>query len=339
MAILTGALMYRGSFKSIRNYRNLYDSNTYAGEKGGANRDLILYNPAFARTRENMNEFGGCGTAVKAIRRGFQNLLPEQADAHFTGRLMRMTKEINLRDTDGVRGKRSIIFSANRSILRNMVFNTRVNLSEMMQCRFSCSHAASRSEAILTVSDLAINQAYVPGGATHFRIQHHLSIISDYAYSEENRRYEASCLLDGVRALEGSGLQNGQGVLNNSLYGSSGSINGLSILECSGSIDGQSILDSSLYMSSGSPNGVNAFDNSLYEHSGSINGLSAFGYSEFSPVLSALTTDILVSFPAGVILPEDCTVLQCIGVEFYIKSFGDVYLPLKGGCVKITDVF
>ena len=78
MAIQTGAIKYRGSFKSIRNYMNLHDPNTYAGEKGGANRDLILNNPAFARTRENMSEFGGCGAAVKAIRRGFLNLLPEQ---------------------------------------------------------------------------------------------------------------------------------------------------------------------------------------------------------------------------------------------------------------------
>ena len=55
MAILTGAIKYRGSFKSIRNYMNLHDPKTYAVEKGGANRDLIMNHPAFALTRENMN--------------------------------------------------------------------------------------------------------------------------------------------------------------------------------------------------------------------------------------------------------------------------------------------
>jgi hypothetical protein len=59
MAIQTGNIKYRGSFKSIRQYMNLHDPNTYAGEKGGANGDLIKNNPAFARTRENMNEFKG----------------------------------------------------------------------------------------------------------------------------------------------------------------------------------------------------------------------------------------------------------------------------------------
>ena len=99
MAILTGLISYLGSFKNIRHYRNLYDPKIYAGEKGGANRDLIMNNPAFKRTRENMSEFGGCGVAVKAIRRGLQNLLPEKADAHFTGRLMQMMKKINFFQT------------------------------------------------------------------------------------------------------------------------------------------------------------------------------------------------------------------------------------------------
>src|ERR1035437_4887155 len=108
MAILIGAIKYRKSFKSIRNYETLHDPNVYAGEKGGANRDLIMNNPAFARTRENMSEFGGCGAAVTAIRRGLQNLIPEQTDKNFTGRLMKVVKEINRRDLAGTRGKRAI---------------------------------------------------------------------------------------------------------------------------------------------------------------------------------------------------------------------------------------
>jgi len=264
MAILTGPLMYRGSFKSIRNYRNLHDPHTYAGEKGGANRELIMNNPAFARTRENMSEFGGVGAAVKAIRRGLLNFLPEQADAHFTGRLMKMTKEINLRDFDGVRGRRYIMFSDNRAILNRIIFNDRVNLSEMIQCRYGCWHSVSHVEATLSVTGLIFSQVYIPEGATHFRIQNHLSIISDYVYSEASYRYEPV-----------------------------------------------------------SP----------------LNGKSAFAYSAYSPIHVALSTDVIASFPAGALLNENCSVIQCIGVEFFIKSFGGVYLPLKGGGVKTVEVF
>ena len=264
MAILTGALMYNGSFKSIRNYRKLHDLKTYAGEKGGANRDLIMKNAAFARTRENMCEFGGCGAAVKVIRIGFLNLLPEKVDGRFTGRLMRMAKEINRRDPEGEHGRRSILFSAGRSVLRNIVFNARVNLSEMMQGCISCAHPVSRLSGTLSVSDLKILSIYIPLGATHFRIQNHLSVISDWVYSDLNHRYEALS---------------------------------------------------------------------------AENGLSAYSYSAFTPVYSTLNTDLITSFRPGTVLTEDCTVMQCVGVEFFIRSAGDVYLPVKEGCMKVGEVF
>lgn len=266
MAILTGALSYLGSFKNIRHYRNLYDRKIYAGEKGGANRNLIMHNSAFKRTRENMSEFGGCGVAVKAIRRGFQNLLPEKTDAHFTGRLMKMTKKINRLDVVGKRGQRSINFSACRNMFQNIVFNTRLNLSEMIQSRVSYSHTDSRDRALVSVSELTIRQNYVPQGATHFRLQNHISVVSDYVFSVENRRYEPTCLLGGM---------------------------------------------------------------------------SAFGYSSFTPVLSALTAGIEVVLPlqSDAALPDDCTVMQCIGVEFYIRTAGGVYLPVRGGCMKVAAVF
>jgi len=202
MAIQTGAIKYRGSFKSIRNYVNLHDPKTYAGEKGGANRDLIMNNPAFARTRENMCEFGGCGVAVKAIRRGLLNLLPEQTDKNFTGRLMGIVKEINRRDPAGVRGKRAIIFSAERIFLSTMVFNKLQNIADMLQYQFVWEHPITRDSAKLTLTAFAIKPILVPEGATHYRVQNHLSVISDYIYSEANRRYEPMSLLNTLSAFE-----------------------------------------------------------------------------------------------------------------------------------------
>ena len=106
MAYQTGIINYKGSFKSIRNYTNVGDPKIYAGEKGGANRDLIMNNPAFARTRENMNEFGGCGVAVKSIHYGLLQIFSEYTDTHFTSRLVKLIKMINLRDEEGTRGRK-----------------------------------------------------------------------------------------------------------------------------------------------------------------------------------------------------------------------------------------
>ena len=202
MAILTGAIKYRGSFKSIRNYVNLHDSNVYAGEKGGANKDLIMNNPAFVRTRENMNEFSGCGAVVKAIRRGFLNLLPEQTDKLFTSRLMKIAKEVNRKDFEGIRGKRAITFSADKPALMNIVFSKLQDIADVLQTQFSFEHPITRISATLTLTAFAIKPVLVPAGATHYRVQNHVSIISDYEYADINRRYDPLSALNALSAFD-----------------------------------------------------------------------------------------------------------------------------------------
>jgi len=265
MAIQTGNIKYRGSFKSIRQYMNLHDPNTYAGEKGGANGDLIKNNPAFARTRENMNEFSGCGVAVKAIRRGLMNLLPEQTDKNFTARLMRTVKEINRRDYEGIRGKRAIIFSGERPFfLSSTVLNVREDIADMLQKQFSFEHPIGRGAATLSLTAFNIKPNLIPVGAGYYRVQNHISVISDYTYVEANRRYEPLSQL---------------------------------------------------------------------------NTTSAFAYSAYTPVGTALTDEIVASFPQGTVPGTDDSVIQCVGIEFFCKSGAADYLPLKGSSVLIIDVF
>ena len=243
---------------------NLHDPNTYAGEKGGANRDLIMNNPAFARTRENMNEFSGCGAAVKAIRLGLQNLLSEQTDKFFTSRLMKVVKEICRRDPAGVHGKRAINFSGERPYFATVVFNKLQGITDMLEKQLAWEHPITKASAKLTLTALTIKPVLIPKGATHYRVQNHLNIISDYTYVEANRRYDPLSQL---------------------------------------------------------------------------NTLSAFDYSAYTPVETALTDEIDVAFPVGTLPGDDDTVIQSVGIEFYLKSGGVSYLPLKGSSMKIVDVF
>ena len=264
MAILTGAIKYRGSFKSIRNYVTLHDPNVYAGEKGGANKDQIMNNPAFARTRENMCEFGGVGLVVKAIRRGLLNLLPEQTDKLFTSRLMKVVKEINRRDFEGVRGKRTISISSNQPILATMTFNKLEDLAGLLDYQFIHLHPVTRGTATLSLTDFTIKPVLVPAGATHYRVQNHISIISDYGYNEINRRYEPLSQL---------------------------------------------------------------------------NTMSAFVYSEYTPVGTALTDQLLAALPTGTAPSDADSVIQAVGVEFFQLNGTTNYSVLKGGSMSVVDVF
>ena len=264
MAIQTGNIKYRGSFKSIRNYVNLHDSNTYAGEKGGANRDLIMNNPAFARTRENMNEFAGCGKACKAIRQGFNNLLPDQTDKRFTSRLMSLVKVINRHDIEGEHGKRGIFFTEARPIVESLVFNKLQGLADKWRRLFIVAHPVSRAEATLNVTNFALRECDIPQGASHYRLLNHLSAISDYTYSDLTRQYEP--------------------------------LNGL-------------------------------------------DGINAFKYSEYTPVETALTVELKAEFPVGTVVGDDCTILECVGIEFYIPNGLNKYKATVGNSLVMKDVF
>jgi hypothetical protein len=201
---------------------------------------------------------------VKAIRRGFLNLLPDQTDKHFTGRLMNLVKEINCRDIEGVHGTRSIIFSATRPILLKIVFNVLEDVAEMIQDQFVCTHPVSRAEAILKLTAFTLKPILVPKGATHFRIQNHLSSISDYSYSEITHRYEA----------------------------------------------------------------INPF-----------NAQSVFSYSEYTKIGTPLTADLSAKYPEGVVIGDDCSIIQSVGIEFYLCTNGTTYQPMKGSGMMVIDVF
>jgi hypothetical protein len=264
MAYQTGIIQYRGSFKSIRNYKNAKDPKIYAGEKGGANGDQIMNNPAFDLTRKNMSEFKGCGIVVKAIRCGLQQLIPEYTDTRFTGRLVALVKMINLRDEEGVRGKRAIKISLNRSILKTLNLHEKRKIDYELKMCTSSSHPEARTEATITVNGFNPAPELVSGNPKDYRLINHLSIISDYAYSENLRSYEP---------------------LN------------------------------------------------------PVNGTRAFAYSDYTPINTPLTDALKAVFPVGTVLSNTDTVLQCIGIEYYIRSGADGYVLYSTGSMIVYDVF
>ena len=189
MARQSGNIRYTGSFKSIRNYKNLNDPAIYAGEKGGANRDLIMNNPTFKMTRENMSEFKGCGLIVKAIRRGLLHLTRVHTDKCFTGRLVALVKMINLKDEVGARGKRGVCFSLNKPLLKTLTLHESKKIDHQLKKSITRSHSESRTEATITLNGFNPEPQFVPSTAKYFRIHNHLSVISDFEYSEELREY------------------------------------------------------------------------------------------------------------------------------------------------------
>ena len=111
MARQLGNVKYKGTIGDIRHFKIKGLKGNFAGLNGGASSEQIKSDPAFVRTRENMNEFGGCAAVGKSVRVGLAQLMKQMSDPQLTGRLTAIMKKINLEDQTESRGYRAILVS------------------------------------------------------------------------------------------------------------------------------------------------------------------------------------------------------------------------------------
>jgi len=251
-------MRYKGNFKSNRKKRTRPDDKTVTQKEEKTENDLI------SDSSEIITGTVGSAVGVKALRHCFKSLLDDHTDAHFTGRLMKLVNGIYHMDREGATGKKSIFFSKERDYLATVVFHIRERNIGMLLHQFHISHSASRIKATLKLTELRIMWIHVPNGATHYRLLNHLSIISDYTYSEINHRFEPMSKL---------------------------------------------------------------------------NTLHAIAYTDYIPVGVPLTDEIVVSLPVTEALSDIDSVIQCVGIEYFVKSGLENFILIRGGSVVVVDVF
>ena len=75
MARQKGHVKYVGTIGDIRHFKIKGQTGYFAGLTGGPTGEQVATAPAFERTRENMNEFGGSAKAGRAVRSVFSSVL------------------------------------------------------------------------------------------------------------------------------------------------------------------------------------------------------------------------------------------------------------------------
>lgn len=192
MAVQTGLTRYQGSMGGIRHFKIKGLSGDYAAFVTPISGDRIKKSPEFVRTRENMNEFSGCGIACSSLRMGLSPLLTQMADRYVTSRLTALMKKINLQNQTDARGFRAIEVSLyGKNMLKDFEFNDKVTMKSLIKASMSFTHSENRDSAQLTVAPFPFDGGLsVPGGATHYRLLHVVSLLSDFAYNESTEYYE-----------------------------------------------------------------------------------------------------------------------------------------------------
>lgn len=192
MARQKGPLKYIGTLGDVRHFKIKGNQGFFAGMIGGPTAEQIASDPAFKRTRENMNEFGGSATAGKALRTPIMGLIRNNGDSQVTGRLTAIMKKINLEDGSEARGRRAVLISAAPQYLLGFEFNKNTSLGGVFNAGYTITPTATRESSTLDVPAFnPLDRLFIPSGATHFRLINSISVLSDYEYNETTKVYEA----------------------------------------------------------------------------------------------------------------------------------------------------
>src|SRR5690554_5324320 len=105
MAKQKGILKLKGTIGDYTFYKT--KDGYLAREKGGIDKDRIMNDPAFKRTRENGMEFGTAGKGGQLIRKAERVLLRQASDHRLTSRLVQVLMQVIKSDPLNDRGKRT----------------------------------------------------------------------------------------------------------------------------------------------------------------------------------------------------------------------------------------
>ena len=168
MARQKGIIPLQGSIGNITFYKS--KAGYLAREKGGIEASRIASDPAFARTRENGEEFGRAGKAGKLLKTALRMLVQKASDTYLTGRLTQAFVKVIQADLTSVRGKRNVI-DGEAELLKGFEFNINGRLPGTFYAPYVANIDRAAGKATLTVpAFIPGNMIAAPAGATHYKV-------------------------------------------------------------------------------------------------------------------------------------------------------------------------
>ncbi len=136
--------------------------------KGGVSKQRIERDPAFARTRENNQEFSNSAKSGKVLRQSIIDMLADAKDSKLASRLTKQMTIVKNFDVTSVRGSRTlavgILTPDGKAALIGFDFNKNAILSAVLLSEINLDVATG----VITIPDFApANRLSIPEGATH----------------------------------------------------------------------------------------------------------------------------------------------------------------------------
>lgn len=166
MGKLKGIIKLEGTFDGLTFYKS--PDGYMVRTKGGVSKSRIMNDPAFARTRENINEFRMNVQAGKQLRNSIGPLLNRAKDSKLSSRMFKLMSDIKNYDSSSIRGQRAvhkgIATIDGMLLLRGFDFNARARLPTVLHAPYSVDTATG---TIAIPDFVAGEQLSTPESASH----------------------------------------------------------------------------------------------------------------------------------------------------------------------------
>lgn len=143
-----------------------------ARQKGGVEGSKIKNDPAFSRTRENMEEFGTSASSGKLLRDAVRTLIKTASDSKATSRLTKVMAAIKNLDTSSARGKRTVGVGIADPSAKAVLKGFNFNMAAIMSSMFFVPYALNTATGEISISSFVpANDLAAPLGATHMSLK------------------------------------------------------------------------------------------------------------------------------------------------------------------------
>ena len=190
MAHLKGPIQFTGSIGDIRAYYDKSLKKYILSTKGGASKNLIMNNPAFARTRDNLNEFKACAKWSSMLRKSLICIEHLHFSRYFS-EIVKLSKEIQTRDEAGMYGYRAIESSKAPHLLKEINFNRQHPFLGIIRDEFRVEFSEDKKTAIFSMPGfIPSSRLCWPTPISFFRFYLVIAQLSDMVWKESENCYE-----------------------------------------------------------------------------------------------------------------------------------------------------
>ena len=190
MAKINSPLSFLGTVGNLTAYKLPGIESIILRSGGGPSSEKVKNDPVFVNTRRNNKEFGGRSTAAKKIK---DMMRPIQllADRNIIPSLNKLLKPIQVLDTAGEWGRRSIQLSADPGLLVGYSLNTKNLFDSVVRSIVNQHLDRPRLKATVEIPALlpGIN-LFLPWSYPLFGFQMTLGVVPDLVYDSAKHKYD-----------------------------------------------------------------------------------------------------------------------------------------------------